>query len=122
MKIPSKGRIGTLAAAAGAVTAILTLGLASPASASSVPAFELRVCSSNSFKTNAYWPGGYLGVEPGQCRSHYWQEWGPNPSLVLHVDTWVSDGKYIAGVDVDIANGAGVHSGGSKSSPYLWTF
>lgn len=124
-----KSRVGTVLASAGVLAVALTLGLVSPASASSVPDFELRICSYGSFQTNAYYTGGgYLAVPAGQCRSRYFPN-GPNPSpggganpSLLRVDAYVHNGGYIAGANVDVAKGAGLATGGSYSKPYLWSF
>ncbi|MGW0436558.1 hypothetical protein ACWDV4_28925 [Micromonospora sp. NPDC003197] len=41
---------------------------------------------------------------------------------MLRVDTYVNGGGYIASASVDIAPGAGLATGGTASSPYLWSF
>ncbi|MER5599427.1 hypothetical protein [Streptomyces sp. NPDC002265] len=43
-------------------------------------------------------------------------------NYTVHVDAYVNNGGYIAGADVNIAQGAGLPSGGSSSAPYLWSF
>ncbi|MFJ6837902.1 hypothetical protein [Streptomyces sp. NPDC091209] len=110
------------AAAVGALAGALTLGLAGSASASSVPAWQLEVCSWGNYQTNVYWGnGGFMGVPAGQCQTAYWQRTSAT-SYTVHVDAYVNNGGYIAGADVDIAQGAGLASGGTGGAPYLWSF
>ncbi|WP_329295471.1 hypothetical protein [Streptomyces sp. NBC_01455] len=99
----------------------LTVGLAGSASASSVPAWQLQVCSHSIFQTNVYWNnGGFMGVPPGQCQTAYWQRTSASTYMV-HVDAYVNNGGYIASADVNVAQGAGLASGG-VTAPYLWSF
>lgn len=56
------------AAVVGAVAGVLTLGLAGSASASSVPPWQLEVCSWGTYQTNVYWGnGGFMGVPAGSA-------------------------------------------------------
>ncbi|WP_327425727.1 hypothetical protein OG612_42305 (plasmid) [Streptomyces sp. NBC_01527] len=108
------------AAVVGTLASVLTLGLAGSASASSVPAWQLRVCSKSIFQTNVYWGnGGFMGVPAGQCQTAYWQRTSASVYMV-HVDAYVSGGGYIASADVNIAQGAALASGGI-TAPYLWS-
>ncbi|MFJ6764847.1 hypothetical protein [Streptomyces sp. NPDC091282] len=109
------------AATVGAAVGALTLGLAGSASASSVPAWQLQVCSQSIFQTNVYWGnGGFMGVPAGQCQTAYWQRTSASVYMV-HVDAYVNGGGYIASADVNVAQGAGLATGG-VTAPYLWSF
>ncbi|MCX4460771.1 hypothetical protein OG585_49740 (plasmid) [Streptomyces sp. NBC_01340] len=120
MKFLFKSRIRALALVSTLASAI-TLGLAGSATASSVPAWQLQVCSKSIFQTNVYWGnGGFMGVPAGQCQTAYWQRTSDSVYMV-HVDAYVNGGGYIASADVNIAEGAGLASGG-VTAPYLWSF
>ncbi|MPY32958.1 hypothetical protein FNH09_17320 [Streptomyces adustus] len=110
------------AAVVGALAGALTMGVAGSASASSVPAWQLQVCSWGDYQTNVYWGnGGFMGVPANECRTAYWQRTS-STYYVVHVDAYVNNGGYIAGADVNIAQGAGLATGGSRNAPYLWSF
>ncbi|MER7682413.1 hypothetical protein [Streptomyces sp. NPDC096934] len=109
------------AAVVGVLAGSLSLGLAGSASASSVPAWQLQVCSYGLYQTNVYWSGGgFMGVPAGQCHTAYWQRTDASTYMV-HVDAYVNNGGYIASADVNVAQGAGLASGG-VTAPYLWSF
>ncbi|MFF7581156.1 hypothetical protein ACFZBE_40465 [Streptomyces sp. NPDC008061] len=105
----------------GALTGALTLSLAGSASASSVPSWQLQVCSRSIFQTNVYWAGGgFMGVPAGHCRTAYWQRTSSSVYMV-QVDAYVNGGGYIASANVNIAEGAGLASDG-VTAPYLYSF
>ncbi|MPY33499.1 hypothetical protein FNH09_20260 [Streptomyces adustus] len=110
------------AAVVGVLASFLTLGLAGSASASSVPAWQLEVCSWGSYQTNVYWGnGGFMGVPAGQCLTQWFQPMSTDTSYE-YVTLYVNGGGYIAGASVNVAAGAGLATGGSASSTYSWSF
>ncbi|MER6537969.1 hypothetical protein ABT215_30075 [Streptomyces sp900105755] len=110
------------AAVVGALAGALTVGGAGSAAASSVPAWQLEVCSWGNYQTNVYWGnGGFMGVPAGQCKTAYWQRTSATTYMV-HIDAYVNNGGYITGTDVNIAQGAGLATGGSSGTAYFWSF
>lgn len=114
----TRARIAASAGSAAVLAGSLTLGLAGSASAASP--WQLKVCSYGSYQTNVYWSGGYMPVPAGQCRTANWQRTSAS-SYVVHVDAYVNNGGYIGGANVDIAQGAGLATGGTPSAPALWS-
>ncbi|MBO0913689.1 hypothetical protein [Streptomyces laculatispora] len=108
-------------AVVGALAGVLTLSLAGSASASSVPAWQLQVCSWGSFQTNVYYTSGFMAVPAGQCQTMWFQPMSTDTSLE-YVTAYVNNGGYIASATVNVATGAGLATGGSASSPYLWSY
>lgn len=110
------------AAVVGALAGALTMGLAGSASASSVPAWQLQVCSWGSYQTNVYWGNGrFMGVPAGECRTEHFQPMTTDTSIE-YVTAYVNGGGYIASASVNVAAGAGLATGGSASAPYMWSF
>ncbi|MFE6894433.1 hypothetical protein [Streptomyces sp. NPDC057694] len=114
-------RVSAVLTGAGALAGALTLGLAGSASASSVPAWQVQVCSKGSFQTNAYFAGTALNVPAGQCKTAYFQPTSSS-SYVVTATVYVSGGTYIASANIDIAQGAGLATTGSASSPSMYSF
>ncbi|WP_405914790.1 hypothetical protein [Streptomyces sp. NBC_00728] len=121
MKSIFKKRIRTTAVV-GALAGVLTLGLAGSAAASSVPPWQLEVCSWGSYQTNVYWGnGGFMGVPPGQCLTQMFQPMTTDTAYE-YVTVYVNGGGYIKGANLNIAQGGGLATGGTYSAPYAWTF
>jgi hypothetical protein len=109
-------------AVAGALAGILTLGLAGSASASSVGAWRLQVCSWGTYQTNVYYSGGgFLSAAPGQCSTMWFQPMTTD-TYYEYFTAYVNGGGYITGANLNIAQGGGLATGGTPSAPYGWTY
>lgn len=109
------------AAVVGVFAGALTLGLAGSASASSVPAWRLQVCNWGDYQANVYLTnGGYLALTQNQCSTIGYTPM--SSTLVVHVGIWESNGTYIASADVNVTEGAGIATGGTSATPYMWSF
>ncbi|SDP35729.1 hypothetical protein [Actinacidiphila guanduensis] len=121
MKYVTRTRIGMAAAAVLAAGGILCT--AGSASASSVPGGQLQLCSSGGFATNYVLSSSIILVQPGQC-STLTGAVGNTGSVLTVIARVASTNRYIASAQVSVSTtqGAGLQTGGTVSSPYLWSF
>lgn len=120
MGLLSKVRLSTVTASAVALAGALVLGIPTTASASEVSPGTLRLCSGKNFDT-IYWINGtsaaYIVLHNAPCTSL-------KGNSVVTVDARVfdHDSRYIASAVVNMGQGAGLQTGGTLGSPYLWSF
>jgi len=124
MNFKNKIYAGMTAAAVAAAAGALAIGLSGPASASSVPPFQVEICSWGNYQTDAVFSGGgVLNVAPGGCATETYQNIsGGGADIYDSVTLYVHDVKEIGSFSVDVTQGAGIATLGTADSPSSTTF